>query len=210
MVAKSLVLGWLCPSWCLPLLWATGGCGGQELLPKFGGQMAFPWLTASLAGAAGVVAVREDVPAEVRPLPNPGASLPRDRAGSGRAAWEDAGGHVPNTQTPTALPYKCICPQRLPYTSEAIFWGISPVFIVTFIARCRLGGQLAPSLPHPGGATRSHCRRGGEHWRSIRSASCPAKHLCLRGSVLGVSIRHLVMKSPFIYPNEAACFLAAR
>lgn len=143
--------------------------------------------------------------------PHPGTWLSRDQAGSGRIAWKDAGRHVPNTQPPTALPYKCICPRRLLYASEAIFWGISPIFIVTlYIAWCWLGGQLPPSLPHPRRATKSRCRHGGEHWGSIRSASRPAKHLCLHGSILGVSIHHLVMKSPFIYPNEAACFLTAR
>lgn len=142
---------------------------------------------------------------------HPGASLLTFRAGSSHVAWEDAGGHVPNMQTPTALPYKCVRLWHLAICLQSHFGGNLAYFYCHLIYRTVPARRAAaPSLPHPGGAARSCCWHGEEHRESIRSASRPAKHLCLRGSILGFSIHHLVMKSPFIYPNETAYFLTAR
>lgn len=71
--------------------------------------------------------------------------------------------------------------------SKAVSWGgITRIFIVTlYITWRRLSRQLPPLLPHPGGATKSRCRRGGEHQGSVRSSFCPAKHLRLHGGVFG-------------------------
>lgn len=115
----------------------------ERSLPKLGGQMAFPWLTASLAGAAGVV-VGKDAPDGFWPFPALFShGINQDPASS---PGEIQGGTCP--KLPLLLVY---------------LLSVSPIYLPSRFA----GGKLTyfychciyrtvpPSLLHPCGATRS-------------------------------------------------------
>lgn len=180
-----------------------------ELLPKFSGQMAFPWLTASLAGAAADLRAWRGRTCPGRSCP----SLARDAAGSGCIPQE--GDASSRCSSPQAHVPSCSAPATL-LQSDA---GKSCLFFFNAISLycmvrapellpCILSPCFAPLLPRP----RAHevcCRI---LWRSrapgpISSPSTPAQHL-RGGSLWGFSIHCLfIKKKPFCLPKRS-CLLA--
>lgn len=165
------------------MLREAGAAEAERSLPKLGGQMAFPWLTATLAGAAGVVG-RKDVPHEFCPFP--ALYFARDPSASSPISWGHTGGHVPTT--PTAFSVFALCVSHIPPMSFC-------------------GGNLAYFYCHytSHGAPVAATSTRNKKIPSTGDPSHPKITCALIRNIFKVSIHRLVTKSPFLYPNEAAC-----
>lgn len=156
MVAKSLVLGVGAPILMPPFAPGSRRLRRPRAAPKIWRADGFAVADGILGwscrhcGGEGGRARRGPSP------PHPGAGLVRDGAGSDCTAWEGAGGGTQTLKLPLLFPTSAFALGACHMPPKPIWGGISPIFIVTlYIARRRLGGQLPPSLPHPGGETKS-------------------------------------------------------
>lgn len=214
---KNLALGWLHPSWGLPFAPGSGRLRRPSAAPEIGWADGFS-VAESILGLEPPALWRGGRGrARGGPSPpHPDASPARDGAGSGRVAWEDAqgvGGYTcPTRELPLLFPTSAFA-LGVFRTPPKPFFGGNLAYFCWHLVYCVVSARRA-AAPIAAASGRSNevpppARRRAPEIHQKHIPSCEASTPSL-GAFLGVSIRRLVMKNPFIAPNEAACCLPVR
>lgn len=166
------------------------GAGAPPRCPPFAvGQMACPWLTASLAGAAA---------AGICPLPIPAPHLRGMEQDLAPSPGKMQGGTCPT-------PCECFCPWCLLCVSKAIFWGESHVFLSSRYILCGAGSVgSCPRCCRIQEEQQSPAASAGESTRDLSEAPSVLQSICaFMGVFLGGFHPSPCNENPFYLPERS-------